>query len=152
MEQHRYGYKIKQVSRGFEKVINSFYAGMDLTFAQGMTLRYLSNHRNEPAYAKDLERHFELSHPTVSGILQRLEAKGFITLAPEKQDRRCKRIVLTQRALDNHEHICATMGELEQTLVSGFSEEEQEQFWSLLCRAAQNVGNFANQTETEESE
>lgn len=152
MEQHRYGIMIKQLSRAFEKVINSFYAQMDLTFAQGMTLRYLSAHQDRPVYARDLEHHFALSHPTVSGILQRLEAKGFITFAPEKQDRRCKRIVLTPRYLDNHEQICTTLGQLEQTLVGGFSEDEKEQFWALLCRAAQNVEDFSSQTETEESE
>lgn len=148
----RYGVKLKQLSRAFEKVINSNCARMDLTCAQSMMLRYLSLHREEPVYARDLERHFNLTHPTVSGLLQRLEAKGFVRLEPDRQDRRCKRIAVTQKALDNHDHICSAMGQLEQCVVSGFSAEEQDLFWELLCRAAVNVENFSNHTETEESE
>ena len=54
-------------------------SGMDLTFSQGHIMGYLA-HRDTPPCAKDIEDRFHLSHPTVSGLLSRLEKKEFIQL------------------------------------------------------------------------
>lgn len=152
--ERRYGMKARQLSHAFERVINANCAQMDLTCSQGMLLRYLSVHRDQPVFAKDIEQHFSLTHPTVSGLLQRLESKGFITILPDQHDRRCKQIFLTQRALDNHESLSAAMMALNEQLTAGFSQEEQDCFWTLLCRAVDNVEQYSslsNQTEKEAS-
>lgn len=43
-----------------------------------------------------LERRMYLSNPTVTGILNRLEAKGLIERTRDRQDARIKRVCLTQ--------------------------------------------------------
>ena len=60
-------------------------SGMDLTFSQGHIMGYLA-HRDTPPCAKDIEDRFHLSHPTVSGLLARLEKKEFMEgFTPEEE-------------------------------------------------------------------
>ena len=59
-------------------------AGMDLTFSQGHIIGYLV-HCPTPPCAKDIEERFHLSHPTVSGLLARLEKKEFIALREDQR-------------------------------------------------------------------
>lgn len=138
-EKNRYGRKIKALNRAFHQAANASFADMELTCTQGMLLAYLARHKEETVFPKDLEQFFELSHPTVSGLLNRLEAKGFITVTPDLQDRRCKRIAMTEKAVQARERTAAQMAALDLQLVSGFTEQEANQFWQLLCRAADNV-------------
>lgn len=42
-----------------------------------------------------LARAFQVSKPTMTNTLQRLEARGFVELAPDPRDRRAKRVLLT---------------------------------------------------------
>ena len=90
--------------------------------------------------ARDIEEAFQLSHPTVSGILSRLEKKGFIEFRPDPEDRRCKRIYVLQKGVELHETMRRTIADTESQLVSGFSEEEKALFRQFLCRAIENLG------------
>ena len=112
---------------------------MDLTAAQGHIMGYLS-HRKEPPCPRDLETAFHLSHPTVSGLLSRLEQKGFVALLPDENDRRCKRIRVLPRGEECHQKIHEAISQTEAQLVRHFSESEQEQFRQLLSRAIANMG------------
>ena len=112
---------------------------MELTAAQGHVMAYLAHQETAPC-PRDVEAEFQLSHPTVSGLLQRLEQKGFIELRPDPRDRRCKRIYVLPKGEECHELMHRTIRENEQRIVSGFTPEEQEQFAALLRRAITNMG------------
>ena len=111
---------------------------MELTASQGHIMAYLA-HREQPPCPRDIEAEFQLSHPTVSGILSRLEQKGFIEMRPDAQDRRCKRIYVLEKGSQLHETMHCTIRENEEKLVQNFSEEEKELFRSLLLKAIDNV-------------
>lgn len=112
---------------------------MDLTAAQGHIMGYLS-HRKEPPCPRDLETAFHLSHPTVSGLLSRLEQKDFIRLCPDPDDRRCKRIFIQPRGHACHQTMHQTILDIESRLVQDFTPEEKAQFASFLQRAMANMG------------
>jgi DNA-binding MarR family transcriptional regulator len=114
-------------------------AGMELTAAQGHIMGYLA-HRQEPPCSKDIEEAFHLSHPTVSGLLARLEKKGFIEFRPDETDRRCKRIYILEKGRQCHNVMHQTIMDNEARMVEGFSEEEKERFYELLNRAIDNMG------------
>ena len=78
---------------------------LGLTPAQGMFLHriwYCREVLGQGLCAKDLEQFFNIRHSTVSGILQRMEATGFLTFTVSELDHRRKQICLTQKALDAH--------------------------------------------------
>lgn len=114
-------------------------AQMDLTAAQGHIIGYLA-HRPQPPCCRDLEEEFHLSHPTVSGILARLEKKGFLEFRSDPADRRCKRICLLPKGMECDQRIRETIRANEARLVQGFSGEEQRLFSDFLDRAISNMG------------
>ena len=115
------------------------FLALDLTSTQSFLLHHLSLHEHEAVYPKDLEKRFHLTHPTVSGVLQRLEAKNFIIIEPDKADRRCKRIRLTDRARRCDEAVGQAFETLEQRMCAGMTEAEQQTLRRLLDLAAENL-------------
>ena len=112
---------------------------MDLTAVQGHIMAYLA-HAKQPPCPRDLEAEFHLTHPTVSGILSRLEQKGFLELRTDPEDRRCKRIYVLEKGWQCHEVMHRTILENERRMTEGFTPEEQELFTGLLRRAIRNMG------------
>ena len=114
-------------------------AQMELTAAQSHILCYIT-YRKSPPCARDIEEAFQLSHPTVSGLLSRMEQKGFIELRTDPDDRRCKRIYVLDKGWQCHEMMHQIINERERRIVEGFTPEEQAQFSNLLQRAITNMG------------
>lgn len=116
-----------------EQTMNRQLTELDLTSAQAQIIGFLT-HAKEPPCARDMENHFGLSHPTVSGLLSRMEAKGFIEVRPDPMDRRIKRIYLLERGNACSQQICRYIRENDALMVRGFSPEEQELFVGFLQR------------------
>ena len=118
---------------------------LGLTSSQSMFLHHLWYREHilkEPSHAKDLEAFFDIRHPTVSGILQRMESAGFVTFEASETDRRCKTIRLTPLAEAAHAEAEGYIRQTEAILTDGMSEEEAAQLRSLLSKAASNLGVF----------
>ena len=112
---------------------------MGLTASQGRLMAFLAHRGEQPTYAKDVEAEFHLSHPTVSGLLSRLEQKDFLELKTDPNDRRSKRIVISEKGMACHERMHAAIIENESRIVQGFTEEEKKLLARLLQRAIDNV-------------
>lgn len=119
--------------------VDQQFQEMELTAMQSYVLRYLDERKGEIVYPKDIEQRFRLTHPTVSGLLARLEAKGFIVCTPDPDDRRCKRIAATEKAEQCHIRIHDTFRALEQQTLQGFSPDEIQTLLRLLDRAIENL-------------
>ena len=135
----RYGFLIRVLHWCTHNSMDNALGKMDLTAAQGQIMAYLA-HAQTPPCPRDLEAEFQLTHPTVSGLLSRLEQKGFIELRTDPNDRRCKRIYVLEKGIQCHETMHRTIEQNEQRMVKGFTEEEQILFFNLLQRAIRNMG------------
>lgn len=148
-----FGHGIRILHWCTDQAMTNGLAQMDLTAAQGRLMGYLA-HRKEPPCSRDIEEEFKLSHPTVSGLLSRLEKKGFIEFRPDPEDRRCKRICISPRGRECTDTMHSIILDNEARLVQGFTPEEQEQFRSFLERAIRNMGchscSTANKEEKQE--
>jgi len=136
---YHYGHLLRILHWCTDQSVTAALEKMDLTAAQGHIMGFLA-HQKQPPCPRDIEAEFQLSHPTVSGLLQRLEQKGFIELRPDPEDRRCKRIYTLPKGEACHELMHSIFLENERRLVEGFTPEEQEQFGRLLHRAITNMG------------
>lgn len=122
--------------------IRRHHAELGITSSQAFMLLYLTRRYvkgDTPIYAKDAEQHFSVRHSSVSGVLQRLESKGYIVFQPDDTDRRCKQIVVTEKALKIHDEIENHIRGTEAKILSGMTEEEQEIFLRLLRKATENI-------------
>jgi len=134
-----YGHLARILHWCIDQSMTGALEAMELTAAQGHIMGYLA-HCKQPPCPRDIESEFQLSHPTVSGILSRLEQKGFIELRTDPEDRRCKRIYVLDKGSQCHALMHQTICENEQRIVSGFTPEEQELFGRFLQRAITNMG------------
>lgn len=133
------GHLLRVLHWCMDQSVTNALAKVELTAAQGPILGYLARSKTPPC-PRDIEQEFHLSHPTVSGLLSRLEKKGFIALRSDEADRRLKRIHLLEKGRRCCEDIHSIILQNEQRLVAGFTPEEAEQFQSFLTRACANMG------------
>lgn len=137
--QSPFGHLVRILHWCTDQVMTSALERQELTASQGHIMGFLSR-QSEPPCPRDIEAAFHLTHPTVSGILSRLEQKGFIHQHPDPNDRRCKRIYLSEKGLQCHDTMCRIILENEERMVQDFTTEEKELFLSLLQRAIANMG------------
>ena len=149
---NRIGAKLKVLSCAFGQEANRRAAEVGLTGSQSFFLSYLVHHRDQPVYPRDLEREFEFSHPTVSGILSRLEKKGFVTFRAGETDKRRKQILITEEGLQAHGAVVRHLNDIEQQALSGMTEKEIAELHRLLSLAAENLGMTAACIPTPEQE
>lgn len=135
------GFKIKTISKLLTQNMNNSITSLDLTSSQARVLGYLCyrTQRQETVYPRDIERHFRFTHPTVSGLLQRLAAKGYLSSEPSTEDRRCKQILVTKRAQEAYQQVLDQLAASEQRLVSDMSRMEITQLHNFLDRMIQNL-------------
>lgn len=150
LSQH-YGHQLRILHWQFDQTVSGALAEMELTAAQGHIMGFLT-HRKDPPCSRDIEEAFHLSHPTVSGLLSRLEKKGFIEFRPDPEDRRCKRIYILPKGQSCNETMHRTIAAYEAKIVAGFSEEEKEQFAAYLQRAISNMGHVPCERKPKEEE
>lgn len=134
-----YGHLIRILHWCTDQMMTDALDKLDLTAAQGRLMAFLAHRGEQPTYAKNVETEFHLSHPTVSGLLSRLEQKGFLELKTDPNDRRSKRIVISEKGMASHERMHSVIMDNESRIVQGFSEEEKAQFAQFLHRAIENV-------------
>ena len=137
--QPKFGFLVRILHWCTHQSMDNALQTMELTAAQGHVMAYLA-HATHPPCPRNLEAEFHLTHPTVSGLLSRLEQKGFIELRTDPEDRRCKRIYVLPKGMQCHEVMHQTILANEQRMTEGFTEKEREQFSDLLQRAIRNMG------------
>jgi MarR family multiple gene transcriptional regulator MgrA len=133
------GLIFRRISHAAKKETDNNLKRLNLTMSQGLVLEYLNNTKDEELTQKAIEQHFNLQHPTVSGILKRLEKNGFITTSVNKADRRVKDISLTQKAIEIEEIAKQDKKLMEETFVKGLSKEEIETLRGLLRKVLNNM-------------
>ena len=136
---YHYGHMLRILHWCTDQSMTSALETMDLTAAQGHIMAYLA-HAKQPPCPRDLEAEFHLTHPTVSGLLSRLEQKGFIELRTDPEDRRCRRIYVLEKGWQCHELMHQIIQNNEQRMTEDFTEEERKLFSDLLQRAIRNMG------------
>lgn len=150
MKDHN-GPRLKVLHLCTDQAITQALEQMELTAAQGRILCFLA-HSSQPPCPKDIEQTFCLSHPTVSGLLARLEKKEFIRICPDAQDKRCKRIHMLPKGEVCHQRMHQVIQDTEQRMVRGFTPEEKRLLTALLDRAICNMGaNVCNLSPKEEN-
>lgn len=97
-------------------------------------VQYLHEHRDSDVFQYDIERAFSITRSTASRVLGLMEKKGLITRSAVDWDARVRKIELTPTASDLVVEIMRAAHQLETTLFTGFTPDEQERFMDDLAR------------------
>ena len=130
---------IKLLNKEFERLHTEKAGNIGLTPTQLFVLHYISRHQGENICHKDIEKQFELTHATVSGIISRLEAKGFIICRADESDRRYRNIVITEKAKCCENEMKNHIDLYEEQLVKGFSQDEKQLLVDFILRLLSNL-------------
>ncbi len=133
MEVRPYGRLIKQINEILACRANNGLQAQGLTFSQLHVLIALKHAEEETLSLKELEGIFHMAQSTIAGLAARLEKKGFVANVGAQEDRRVKRIRLTQSGREvlakSRENAIAT----DKLITGALTEREQEELYRLLC-------------------
>lgn len=133
------GALLKITVNGIEQSMNARVTALGLTAAQSHVMHYICR-RSGQVHQRDVEQAFELSHATVSGLIDRLESKGFIRRARGEADGRCIALYATEKALEYEERIHGYIQENEAQMLRGLSPEEEDTLRKALQTVLTNLG------------
>ena len=88
---------------------------------------------------RDVERHLSLKNPTVTGILKRLDEKGYIFCVPNENDRRKKKIYLTEKAYDIRRRMESDRRRIDKELTRGMTRREVDALRKYLEKLLYNI-------------
>lgn len=127
------GYLIKNINDKLKVKADADLKRYNLTFAQSRVFAYLQE-KGGQATQKEIEVFLGVSHPTVVGIVSRMEQNGYLTTWMDKNDRRNKNVAFTEKARALGVDMEQNMRNTEKQLLSPLSPEEAALLKQLLSR------------------
>ena len=138
-ERRTIGFLFKQINNVYEKEFNNRLRKLGITSSQCEVLDFLLQSSKDQVTQRDIERALNLKNPTVTGLLKRLDEKGFILSVPSGKDKRCKNIYLTEKAYDIQKRMEVHRKKLDKMLTLGMTEKEAEALYWMLNRVLYNI-------------
>ncbi len=133
------GFYLKKLFQTMEKKLNKDLENIDLTSMQAQVLIYLYKNKNNIINQRDIERKFALTNPTVNGILNRLEKKGFVKRLVSHIDARNKEISLTDKSISLINDMKKSAIKLENKMTLGIEKDELDIFYRVIKKMFNNV-------------
>lgn len=133
------GFLIKKIQESIKRKLDAELARYELTVSQSRVLFYIHCKEDHKASVKEIEAHLQVTHPTVIGIVKRLEDKGFVNTKIHSKDRRVKLVTLTDKSIQIIGELERGKKKMDGVLMKGLTEEEQEEFRRLLLRVQENL-------------
>ncbi len=131
-------YLMKQISDRLRASVDMNAKKYGITFTQLRVLNFIESRGGETTQ-KEIEDHLGVSHPTVVGLVIRLEKSGFLYCYMDESNRRNKNCCVTRRGKDTVEAMTQERLNMEKRLVQGISETEQRELKRLLRTLLRNL-------------
>ena len=138
-EEKKLGAYFKSITNTLDRKFNRDLEEFDLTSSQANLLLFLFFNRDKEISQTDIQDKFNLTNPTVTGILKRLESKGFISRSVSISDGRRKVIKVTEKSTNLDKKLMEGVIEVEAQMTCGFSEQEKKLLEALLQRVLDNI-------------
>ena len=131
MEEQSIGELIRSISRKMRNSADADLKKIDLTFAQLQVLGFVKQEGGETTQRR-IEHYLNVSHPTVVGLVTRLEKNGYVACSRDENDRRNKLVKITEKAKNMEKKLTKSRKEAEARLVENLTEKEAEELAWLL--------------------
>lgn len=129
---------VGKLSNQIRRRLDSLSLKGQFSGAQGRALHFILAQTGD-VFQKDLEEEFSLRPPTATELLKQMEKNGLIRRESLDSDRRMKKIILTEKALEYQEQVKAGLMELEEDLVRGIPEQQMAVFFEVISRMINNL-------------
>jgi len=131
------GFLFHDVARIRSTVFDEFMQPHGLTRAQWWVLANLIRH--DGLTQRDLAERMEIGAVTMSGLIDRLEAQGWVKRKDDPKDRRVKRIWLTTKAEDIRPTVARGANQLNRMSLKGLDNEQIESLVEMMRQIRTNL-------------
>ena len=131
-------YIIHKLDKSFKINIDNELSDHDLTYSQSQLLRHIFEH-NGTLSQKEIQALMNVSHPTVVGLVKRLEAKGYVSSEVDHDDKRNRIVMTTELANNFKSDMFASKEKFDEKMFIGFDEKEISELYSMLKHMLNNI-------------
>ena len=135
------GYFLKSINDRLKTRADNQLKSRNLTMSQSRVLGFLHS-KNGQATQKEIGDHLQVAHPTVVGIVARLERNGFVTCCIDPTDKRSKIVSLTKHAEIIGEEMDSLIEDSEARMLYGLSQEDVKNLKKYLSTIYDNLENM----------
>ncbi len=139
MKADHLGYRFKKINDLMISDANANLKSLGLTFSQHHVLLYIEKQPEHRCTLKDLEHNFQTAQSTMAGIVARLEEKGFLVSETDPEDKRIKKIRVTDLGKDALLKTKEDMDRRDAHMILSLSEEEKAQLEYLLDKVYESL-------------
>lgn len=140
----RLGFLMHDVSRLRRSVFDEFMKPLGVTRSQWWVLAYLSRH--DGMIQSDLAGMLELGKAALGGLIDRLEASGFIMRRPDETDRRVKRIFLSTSGTQLIKEMVKRNHDMSERMFKDLSTEDRYRLADMLMHVKRNLVSIRGQS------
>lgn len=133
------GFLVHDVSRMRRTLFDHAMKPLGITRSQWWVLSQLSRHPREGLLQTELARLLEVGKVSVGGLIDRLEAGGYVQRTPDKDDRRAKRVQVTDKGRAVLKQMVKVGHELNRVILDGLSVADIETAERLLSTMKDNI-------------
>jgi MarR family transcriptional regulator for hemolysin len=135
----RIGFLVHDVSRMRRTLFDQAMKPLGITRSQWWVLSQLSRHSRKGMLQTELARDLDVGKVTVGGLVDRLEAAGYVTRTPDALDRRAKRIVITEQGRVVLKQMVSVGERLNGLILDGLSRADVERTEEILSAMKDNL-------------
>ena len=137
-----FAFILHDVARLLRTTFDRRVKSLGFTRSQWWVLNHLF--RSNGVTQSDLAEILEIEKATLGRLLDRLEAKGLVRREDDANDRRAKRVFLTEEVEPTLKAMRATTAEIRREALAEISAEQQERFVDALLAVKSNLTNANN--------
>ncbi|MGN1048527.1 MAG: MarR family winged helix-turn-helix transcriptional regulator [Eubacteriales bacterium] len=131
MPEEDIGYLLKNINDKLKVKADADLKSFHLTLAQSRVLAFL-NDSGGSATQKEIEVYLRVSHPTVVGIVSRMEQNGYVSARLDQSDKRNKIVQLTEQAENIGKDMLRNIRDNERKMLHSLTETEVGQLRRML--------------------
>lgn len=129
--------RIGRIRSSFRAEFERHAATLDITKPQYHVLSRLW--KSDGVLTSVIAKDVCITVSTMTGVLDRLEAKGYIRRAPSVTDRRAVEIWLTKEGRSMQKPMMKIISDINKKALDGFSETQQARFLKALDKVGDNL-------------
>lgn len=140
----RLGYLIHDVSRLRRVAFDRELGPLGITRSQWWVLAFIS--RNDGLPQTQLANELEVGKVALGSLVDRLQASGFVERMPDKEDRRVKRVFLTEKARALLEEIIPVSAAFNERILEGIPREALEVTAQTMFTMKENLARLMHES------
>jgi DNA-binding MarR family transcriptional regulator len=130
---------VHDVSRLRRTAFDQRVKPLGITRSQWWVLANLSRHEGEDMMQMELARQLDLGKVALGGLIDRLEANGFVIRTPDKVDRRSKRVSVSPKGRLLVQKMNVIAMQMNEQIMRGIPPQKQRMLEEMLAIMKNNL-------------